>query len=272
MPKRASDLWRVQEGAPVRLDAIDPRSTEGAPGNKGHTKALLHELSAETADYQEKLFAEQKRSLLVVLQAIDAGGKDGTISHVFRGLNPQGVKVSSFKAPSDEELGHDFLWRVHKVVPRKGEVVVFNRSHYEDVLVVRVHELVPEDVWRPRYDRIREFEENLIAAGTHIVKLFLHISREEQAERLQARIDDPTKRWKFKLADLDERKRWDDYQAAFAEAIERTSTDAAPWYVIPADRKWYRNWAVSTILLDAFAQIDPQFPPSDEDLTGVVVV
>jgi polyphosphate kinase 2 (PPK2 family) len=140
------------------------------------------------------------------------------------------------------------------------------------VLVVRVHELVPEDVWRPRYDRIREFEENLIAAGTHIVKLFLHISREEQAERLQARIDDPTKRWKFKLADLDERKRWDDYQAAFAEAIERTSTDAAPWYVIPADRKWYRNWAVSTILLDAFAQIDPQFPPSDEDLTGVVVV
>ena len=266
-----SDRWRVTPGKKVRLDAIDPRSVEGAPGNKQHTQALLHEMTEQTFEYQEKLFAEQKRSLLVVLQAIDTGGKDGTIKHVFRGLNPQGVKVSSFKAPSEEELAHDFLWRVHKVAPGQGDVVVFNRSHYEDVLVVRVHELVPEDVWRPRYDRIREFEENLLASGTHIVKLFLHISPEEQAERLQARIDDPTKRWKFKLADLEERKRWDDYQAAFAEAIEKTSTAGAPWHVIPADRKWYRNWAVSTVLLDAFAAIDPQYPPAEEDLTGLIV-
>lgn len=201
---------------------------------------------------------------------MDAGGKDGTIGHVFRGLNPAGCRVASFKAPTEEELAHDFLWRVHQVVPGRGEVAVFNRSHYEDVLVARVHNLVPEDVWRPRYKHIVAFEQNLAAAGTRIVKLFLHISKEEQARRLRERLKDPTKRWKLRLSDLEERKRWDDYQAAYAEAIERTSTKAAPWYVIPADHKWYRNWAVSRILLETFAEMDPHYPPA-AGLAGVVI-
>jgi PPK2 family polyphosphate:nucleotide phosphotransferase len=266
-----SDRWRIEEGAAVRLREIDPDATDGAPGDKAATTELLADLGAKTWEYQEKLYAEQKRSLLVVLQAMDAGGKDGTISHVFRGLNPQGVKVSSFKVPTDQELAHDFLWRVHERAPAKGEIGVFNRSHYEDVLVVRVHDIVPESVWRPRYERIREFERLLLDSGTHIVKLFLHISKDEQANRMRERVEDPSKRWKFRLADLDERKRWDDYQAAFEEAIAETSTADAPWYVIPANRNWYRNWAVSTVLLETFAAIDPQYPPSEEDLSNVVV-
>jgi PPK2 family polyphosphate:nucleotide phosphotransferase len=227
-------------------------------------------LYGELAGLQERLYAEGERSLLVVLQALDAGGKDGTIKHVFRGLNPAGSKVVSFKVPSAEERSHDFLWRVHAKAPARGEVVVFNRSHYEDVLVVRVHGLVPDDVWRPRYGFINDFEANLAAAGTRIVKLFLHISKEEQAERFQARLDDPTKHWKFRTGDLAERARWDDYQAAFEEAISNTSTAAAPWYVVPADRKWYRNWAVGRILVETLQGMDPQYPPG-EDLAGVVV-
>jgi len=176
----------------------------------------------------------------------------------------------SFKVPSEEERSHDFLWRVHARVPARGEVVVFNRSHYEDVLVVRVHGLVPAEVWRPRYELINAFEQNLTAAGTRVVKIFLHISRQEQAERLQARIDDPAKRWKFRAGDLEERARWDDYAAAFEEAIGSTSTRHAPWFVVPADRKWYRNWAVSRILLGALQDMAPQYPPAD-DVAGVVV-
>ncbi|MEY2588764.1 MAG: hypothetical protein QOJ67_748 [Acidimicrobiaceae bacterium] len=271
MPKRESDRWRVAPGTKVHLDRIDPGSTEGAPGSKEETKALLGELSDRTWDYQQKLYAEDKRSLLVVLQAIDAGGKDGTISHVFRGLNPQGVSVSSFKAPTDEELAHDFLWRIHGATPAKRTVGVFNRSHYEDVLVVRVHEIVPEKVWRSRYARIREFEQNLADSGTEIVKLFLYISKDEQAKRLQERITNPTKQWKFKLGDLEERKHWDEYMAAYEDAITETSTADAPWFVVPANRNWYRNWAVSTILLDTFAALDPKYPPPAEDLTNVVV-
>jgi PPK2 family polyphosphate:nucleotide phosphotransferase len=271
MSKRESDRWRVEPGAKVKLDEVDPDSKDGAPGDKDETKVLLDELGQQTWEYQQKLYAEEKRSLLVVLQAIDAGGKDGTISHVFRGFNPQGVSVSSFKAPTDEELAHDFLWRVHRHTPGKGEVAVFNRSHYEDVLVVRVHDIVPEKVWRARYARIREFEQGLIDSGTHIVKLYLHISKDEQAVRMRERVEDPSKQWKFRLADLDERKRWDDYQAAYEEAIEETSTEGAPWYVIPANRNWYRNWAVSTILLDTFAAIDPKYPPPEEDLSNVVI-
>jgi len=178
--------------------------------------------------------------------------------------------VVSFKAPSEQELAHDFLWRIHRHTPGRGEMVVFNRSHYEDVLVVRVHQLVPEDVWRPRYDRINQFEANLAAAGTRIVKVFLHISQEEQAERFRDRIADPTKCWKFRVGDLEDRKRWDDYQRAFAEAIANTSTDQAPWYVVPADAKWYRNWAVSRILVETLEGMDPRYPPCD-GLEGVVV-
>ncbi|HJV08568.1 MAG TPA: polyphosphate kinase 2 family protein [Acidimicrobiales bacterium] len=270
MSSTDSPRWRVAPGTQVDLAAIDTRSTEGAPGDKKDSEAALEDGLEEMAGLQERLYAEGEQSLLVVLQAIDAGGKDGTIKHVFRGLNPASCRVVSFKVPSEEERSHDFLWRVHAKTPARGEVVVFNRSHYEDVLVVRVHELVPEDVWRPRYDLINAFEANLAAAGTRIVKLYLHISKDEQAERFQARLDDPSKRWKFRKGDLDERARWDDYMAAFTEAISRTSTDVAPWYVVPADRKWYRNWAVSRILAETLAAMDPQYPPA-EDLAGVEI-
>jgi PPK2 family polyphosphate:nucleotide phosphotransferase len=260
----------VAPGSTVHLGKVDPRSTDGAPGDKAGTEPVLENLHGQLAGLQERLYAEGERSLLVVLQAIDAGGKDGTVKHLFRGLNPAGCRVVSFKVPSEEERSHDFLWRVHAKTPARGEVTLFNRSHYEDVLVVRVHDLVPEAVWRPRYDLINHFEANLVAAGTRIVKLYLHISREEQAERLQARIDDPTKRWKFRQADLVERARWDDYISAFEEAIGATSTASAPWYVVPADRKWYRNWAVSRILIETLDDMSPQYPPA-EDLAGVVV-
>ena len=266
-----SKRWRVDPGTDVRLAKVDTRSTDGAPGGKSKTQAASKDLYGQLADLQERLYAEGERSLLVVLQALDAGGKDGTIKHVFRGLNPAGSKVVSFKVPSKEEASHDFLWRVHAKAPAQGEVVVFNRSHYEDVLIVRVHDLVPEEVWRPRYEYINHFEANLAAAGTRIVKLFLHISKEEQAERFQARLDDPTKHWKFRKGDLDERARWDDYTAAFQEALARTSSAAAPWYVIPADKKWYRNWAVGRILVETLEDMDPRYPLG-EDLTGVTVV
>ncbi len=233
--------------------------------------AALPRLNRRLAELQERLWAEQTRSLLIVLQAMDAGGKDGTIKHVFAGVNPQGTTVTSFKVPSEHERAHDFLWRVHKVVPGQGEIGIFNRSHYEDVLVVRVHGLVPAPTWRARYDHINGFEANLAAAGTRVVKLFLHISKGEQAERLQARLDDPTKRWKFRTGDLAERDLWDDYQAAFAEAIERTSTEVAPWFVVPADRKWYRNWAVSQIVLDELVDLDPRYPAPGPELDNVVV-
>ncbi len=260
----------MESGGKVDLGAIDTRGTPGAPGDKSDTEKDFAGMHAALGGLQERLYAAGTRSLLVVLQAIDAGGKDGTIKHVFGGLNPASCRVASFKVPSEEERNHDFLWRVHARAPATGEVVVFNRSHYEDVLVVRVHELAPETVWRPRYTFINDFEANLVAAGTRIVKLYLHISEDEQAERFQARLDDPSKRWKFRTGDLDERARWDDYIAAFEEAIGRTSTEHAPWYVVPADRKWYRNWAVSRILIEALEDMDPRYPPA-EDLTGVVI-
>jgi len=269
MTPAEADRWRVAPGTTVDLDAVDPRSTDGVAG-KDEAAAALPDLHERLAGLQERLWAEHTRSLLVVLQAIDAGGKDGTIKHLFHGLNPAGAHVMSFKAPSEEELDHDFLWRVHQRTPGKGEVVVFNRSHYEDVLVVRVRNLAPEDVWRPRYALINQFEANLTAAGTRIVKIFLHISKDEQAERFQDRIDDPTKCWKFRVGDLDDRTLWGDYRRAFEEAVSRTSTADAPWYVVPADRKWYRNWAVSHILVEALEAMDPRYPPCD-DLKGVVV-
>jgi PPK2 family polyphosphate:nucleotide phosphotransferase len=247
--------WRVRE-----LAEVDPDSTEGAPGDRDATTAAFKDLRDELIDWQERLYAEHKQSLLVVLQAIDGGGKDGTIKTVFEGVNPQGCRVTSFKAPSDEELAHDFLWRVHKATPARGEIGVFNRSHYEDVLVVRVHDLVPESVWRPRYAIINNFEAALTAAGTRIVKFFLHISKDEQADRFEKRKTDPNKRWKYNPDDEKERERWDDYQAAFAEAIATTSTDDAPWYVVPADHKWYRNWVVASALVDALREMNPQYP------------
>jgi PPK2 family polyphosphate:nucleotide phosphotransferase len=266
-----SERWRVRPGEAFALAAVDPASTEGAPGDKAATKDALHELRERLHDLQHRLWAEDERSVLVVLQAIDAGGKDGTIKHVFRGVNPQGCKVVSFKAPNDTELAHDFLWRVHQNTPAKGMIGIFNRSHYEDVLVVRVKQLVPEAVWRKRYDIINDFEHGLAEAGTRIVKFLLHISKDEQAERFRRRLERPDKRWKFSKGDLDERARWDDYQAAFEEAVVRTSTGVAPWYVIPADHKWYRNWCVLTTLLETLEDMSPQFPEPAEDLDGIVI-
>lgn len=263
--------WLVPPGSKVRLADIDTRSKAGAPGNKAVTSKLVEGLVGQLGEWQNRLWAEGSRSVLMVLQAMDAGGKDGTIRKVFTGVNPQGVRVASFKAPTPDELAHDFLWRIHKQTPAHGEMGVFNRSHYEDVLIVRVDELVPTDVWKARYEQIRAFESTLAASGTTVVKFFLHISPDEQAERLQARLDDPTKRWKFAAADLDVRKHWDAYQTAYEDAISETSTADAPWYVIPADRKWYRNWAILQVLLATMHRLDPQFPPEEEGLESLVV-
>ena len=211
-------------------------------------------------ELQYRLHGEAGRSLLIILQGMDTSGKDGVIRHVMNVFNPQGCKVSSFKVPTQEEASHDFLWRIHRAAPARGEVAVFNRSHYEDVLVVRVHDLVPRAVWSKRYDEINAFERHMVEHGTTVLKFFLHISRKEQQERLLARLDDPLKRWKFSDADLVERKRWRDYQRAYEVALERCSTSFAPWYVIPADRKWYRDWAVSEIVSRALVDMDPQLP------------
>jgi PPK2 family polyphosphate:nucleotide phosphotransferase len=217
------------------------------------------------------LYAEHKHKVLIVLQAMDSGGKDGTIRHVFDGVNPQGVKVASFKVPTKEELDHDYLWRVHEHTPGKGEIVIFNRSHYEDVLVVRVHDLVPRPVWRRRFKHIRDFERILADEGTTILKFFLHIDLEEQKERFQARLDTPHKRWKFRLGDLEERKLWDSYHKAYEDAITKTSTKWAPWYIIPANRKWYRNLVISRIIVETLEGLDMSYPESKEDLEGVVI-
>ena len=271
MSKRDSDRFIVSPGTPFKIADRDPADTAGAPGDKKATTKVLEELSERVAGLQERLYAESKQSLLVVLQAMDAGGKDGTVKHVFTGANPQGVRVTSFKQPTADELARDFLWRVHAAVPPHGYIGIFNRSHYEDVLIARVHELVEESVWRRRYRHINHFESLLHDAGTRVVKLFLHISPEEQAERLQKRLDDPEKRWKFQRGDLAERARWDEYQAAYEEAIARTSTEHAPWYVVPGDRKWFRNWAVSRIVIEALEDMDPQYPKPVADLDGITV-
>ena len=225
----------------------------------------------EFIDLQTRLYAEGQQKLLIVLQAMDAGGKDGTIRKVFRGVNPQGVRVHSFKVPNKEELAHDFLWRIHNVVPAKGMIGVFNRSHYEDVLVVRVHNIVPESVWRPRFEQINQFEKLLTDTGTTILKFFLHISPEEQKERFQARLDDTSKNWKFSVEDLEKRKYWGNYMAAYEEMLQRCTTPDAPWYVIPADQKWYRNWVITRTIVDTLKEMDPQYPPPADDLSGIVI-
>ncbi|MGM0556160.1 MAG: PPK2 family polyphosphate kinase [Myxococcota bacterium] len=258
----------------IDLESIDTRQRHAPDGqrlSKSEGKER-HRANIEVLrDLQFKMYAEHERALLVVLQAIDSGGKDGCIRRVFGPLNPQGVRVKAFKKPTSRELDHDFLWRVHQHAPQAGHIQVFNRSHYEDVLVARVHGLVDESIWRRRYEHIRNFESLLTDNRTLVVKLLLHISKDEQRERLQARVDDPTRRWKFAAADLSERKRWDDYQAAFADAIEQTTTPNAPWYVIPADRKWYRNFAISSILRELLEAQPMEWPPAEEDIEGLVV-
>jgi len=218
---------------------------------------------------QNQLYADATRSLLVVLQGLDAAGKDGTVRHIFRGMDPQGISVFSFKEPTARELAHDFLWRVHKRTPQKGEVVVFNRSHYEDVLVVRVHELVPESVWSKRYALINDFESNLVESGTRILKFFLHISPEEQLSRFKERLEDKTRNWKISESDYSERKLWPQYIQAYDEALSRTSTEHAPWFVIPANHKWFRNLAISRIIADALEGMNLKLPAPRVDLREI---
>ena len=272
MPARIDlrDALRVKPGSRVRLSRRDHGETFGWDKLRAETE--LQGQLTRLADLQDRLWAEAKRSVLVVLQGIDAAGKDGTINKVMEAFNPQGCPVTSFKVPSTEELAHDYLWRVHHKVPRKGEIGIFNRSHYEEVLIVRVHELVPRKVWSTRYEQINDFERILTDTGTTIVKFFLAIDRDEQRERFQARYDDPTKRWKFSMGDLEERKRWDDYQAAFDDALSKTSTAEAPWYVIPANRKWFRNLAVAKILADTIAGLKPAYPPVADDVPRGLVI
>lgn len=252
--------WLATPGKRIELSAIDPGSTAGAPGDEETTDDATRALRDELTDLQDRLWAESKQSLLIVLQALDAGGKDGTVKHVFSGVNPQGIRVHSFKEPSEEELAHDFLWRVHAQVPRASEIVIFNRSHYESVLVERVFNLVPERTWRPRYEIIRGFEQGLANAGTRVIKFMLHISEEEQEKRFEARRNDPTKHWKYSAKDLETTAQWSQFMEAYEDAIEETSTDDAPWYVVPADHKWYRNWAVMKIVTETLAAMNPQYP------------
>jgi PPK2 family polyphosphate:nucleotide phosphotransferase len=255
----------------VKLSRIDPDSTPGAK-DKTAAQAEVERNRERLFDLQYRLYAENRRALLVVLQAMDTAGKDGLIRHVVAGLNPQGCRVTAFKAPSAEELDHDYLWRIWKEVPAKGDIGIFNRSHYEDVLVVRVRNLVPRAVWRRRYAQINDFEEHLTANGVAVVKFFLHISPEEQLERLKARLADPKKHWKFSPADVEERKRWSDYMRAYEDALERCSTGRAPWYVIPANRKWYRDLAVSHILIETLEEMNPRTPKPAFDPASIRLV
>ena len=269
-PRSRHDLLaRMRAGSDLDLD--DHATDETFGWDKAEAKSRVGEEVAAVAELQKKLYASGERALLVVLQAMDAGGKDGVVRSVLTGINPAGIRVTSFKVPSETERAHDYLWRVHQACPARGEIGVFNRSHYEDVLVVRVKQLVPEERWRNRYDQIKDFERLLVEEGTSIVKLFLHISFEEQRARLQDRIESPDERWKFRRGDLDERKLWPDYMKAYRDALALTSTDEAPWYVVPGDRKWVRNLAVASILRSALEQIDPQYPEPEEGLEGLVV-
>jgi PPK2 family polyphosphate:nucleotide phosphotransferase len=262
--------YRIEPGRPLSLAAVNPEETEHYRKKKDVAKELEAQRK-RIRDLQERLYAENERSLLVVLQAMDTGGKDGTIKHVFEGINPQGCRVSSFKAPSAEEANHDFLWRYHKSVPAKGRIGIFNRSHYEDVLVVRVKGIVSEETWRERYALINDFERGLTANGITVLKFFLHISKEEQKRRLQARLDDPDKRWKFSSNDIKERAFWEDYQRAFEDAINTCATGHAPWYVVPANRKWYRNLVVARTIADTLEALEPRYPPAEEGLEKVTI-
>jgi PPK2 family polyphosphate:nucleotide phosphotransferase len=258
---------RAAAKAPLAADPADRLGLRGkattAPLSQAHVERL--------ALLQNRLWGERRRSVLLVLQGLDASGKDGTIRHVFTGVNPQGCRVVSFIEPNHVELAHDFLWRVHHVCPRDGEIGIFNRSHYEDIVTTYVLGLISDKERRARYRMVRDFEHLLVSQGTTMVKVFLHISKEEQRRRLQARIDDPEKRWKFKASDLETRERWDDYDKAYALAIEATSTDEAPWYVVPADNKWVRNYAVSSLMVEVLDAMKPKLPPDPPGVEGLVV-
>lgn len=269
-PKPNYARYRVRPEQPIVLAAIDPNTSEGYKNKKDAEDELEHQRQ-RLQNLQERLYAEHNRSLLIVLQAMDTGGKDGTIKHVFGGLNPQGCQVWSFKKPSDEESSHDFLWRYHQRTPQRGMISIFNRSHYEDVLIVRVKQLVPQEVWQERYQLINEFEHMLTLNNIRVIKFFLHISKDEQKRRLESRLKDPNKHWKFSSNDIKERQFWDDYQAAFEDAINNCSTAYAPWYVVPANKKWYRNLVVARTIADTLESMNPQYPPAEVGLENIVV-
>jgi PPK2 family polyphosphate:nucleotide phosphotransferase len=261
---------RPEPGQHVNLADYDPDFTgeyEKKQAAKGQLKANRDRLR----ELQEVLWAEGKHALLIILQAMDAGGKDGTIQHVMRGVNPQGVQVTSFKVPTAEELSHDFLWRIHRHTPARGTIGIFNRSHYEDVLVVRVDNLVPPEVWQARYDHINNFERLLADSGVTILKFYLHISKDEQKERFLDRLNEPDKNWKFSRGDLVVRDKWDHYMAAYEDALTRCNTVYAPWHIVPANRKWYRNLAISNTIIEALEGLDMRYPDPEPDLDQIVI-
>lgn len=264
------DRIRIEPGHELDLRKRDPRDTLGLPA-KEEAKAELSELVERLERLQRRLYAEAKRSVLLVVQGLDASGKDGLIRAVFEGVNPQACTVHSFKAPSATELAHDYLWRIHAAMPERGTIAIFNRSHYEDVIAVRMLDLAPEEIWRRRPRHINEFERMLVDEGTAIVKVFLHVSKEEQAERFRERIADPEKQWKFRRADLDVHARYDDYIAAYEELLSETSTDWAPWHVVPADRNWVKAHAVAALLVRTLDELDPQFPPPEPGIEELQV-
>lgn len=264
------DSLVVRPGEPARIGDRDPRFDLGIT-RKRDGKALLEELRGTLARLQQRLYAESRHSILLVLQGLDAAGKDGVVRSVFAGVNPQGCRAVSFRAPSASELAHDYLWRVHAALPRRGEIGIFNRSHYEDVVTVRMLDLVPEDVWRRRPGHINDWERMLTDEGTTIVKVFLNVSKEEQRVRLQERVDDPEKRWKFRHSDLAVRDRFDEFVAAYDEVLTQTSTAWAPWHVVPADRNWVKATAVATLLVDALERVDPRLPEPEEGIEGLTV-
>jgi len=260
----------LKPGQSVHLDEWDPDDT-GKRRDKDEGEEDLENLRERMAKLQEVFYASGKHALLIILQAMDAGGKDGTVRHVMSGLNPAGCTVTSFKAPTAEELAHDFLWRVHEAVPPKGQIGIFNRSHYEDVLVVRVMELAPEEVWRARYDQINAFEKILTENGVVILKFFLHISKKEQEERFRERLEDPSKNWKFNPGDLDMREKWGQFRKAYEDVLEKCTTEWAPWTIVPADKKWYRNLVVASKIVEALESLDLRFPPPPPGLDKVVI-
>jgi len=259
------ERFKVAPGSKVKLKKIDPACKDAHKSHKSAAKEIAH-YQEKLRELQDLLYAEHGHSLLICLQAMDTGGKDGVINHVLGAMNPQGCRVAAFKQPSALEAAHDFLWRAHKAAPARGEVVIFNRSHYEDVLIVRVHNLVPKAVWSRRYDEINDFESNLAANGTQILKFFLHISKEEQLKRFKERLDDPSKHWKISEADYKERGFWDEYVAGYEEALSRCSTKCAPWFVVPANHKWFRNLAIARIVVEHLESLKMQYPKPTVDL------
>jgi PPK2 family polyphosphate:nucleotide phosphotransferase len=262
------ERFQIPPGSKVKLKDFDPSFKAGHKSHESAAKEIDH-YEKKLRDLQDLLYAERRSSLLICLQAMDAGGKDGTVNHVLGAMNPQGCRVVPFREPSPEELAHDFLWRAHKAAPARGEVVIFNRSHYEDVLIVRVHNLVPKSVWSRRYEQINGFEKELIAHGTHILKFFLHISPQEQLKRFEQRLDDPEKQWKIEESDYKERACWDKYVDAYEEAIARTSTAHAPWFIISANHKWFRNLAVARIVVEHLESLKMKYPAPTVDVDHI---